>query len=228
MFLEAQRRRGEATDASPQRMLCTGPFSLGSETSTTSKISDEVRFGISCLLTTEHTKKSSPTRCQKQKPQPGSCSRGEYRDQAAPEGNATLTSHRQDLTSPKYQLQDGFKFFDAAVTPSLFHASGTWTMTQEIKKTFQTLQRRMVRMIIQMKRKTSIIVTQAHTPRASTLRPTTNPTIPISSLVTTPLNSAKTTNEQGEKQPRCRQQPIRQRSIKRRIRIRNGNHGLTT
>ena len=196
MFLQTQRRRGEATDASPQRMLCTGPFSLGSETSTASKISDEARFGISCLFTTDHTKKSSPTRCQKQKPQHGSCSRGEHRDLAAPEGNATLMSHTQELTSPKYQLQDGFKFFDATVTPSFFHASGTWTMTQEIKKTFQTPQRRMVRMI-QMKRKTSINVTQAHTPRASTLRPTTNPTIPISSLVTTPLNSEET-NEQGE------------------------------
>ena len=39
---------------------------------------------------------------------------------------ATFTSQRQELTSPK--------LFDATVAPSLFHASGTWTMTEETKK----------------------------------------------------------------------------------------------
>ena len=40
------------------------------------------------------------------------------------------------------------------VTQSLRYASGTWTMTEEIEKKLQTTQRRMMRMIIQTKRKT--------------------------------------------------------------------------
>ena len=47
----------------------------------------------------------------------------------------TFTSNRLELTSPRYPLRDRLELFDATVTPSLFHASGTWTMTEEMMTT---------------------------------------------------------------------------------------------
>ena len=41
------------------------------------------------------------------------------------------------------------KLFDATVTPSLLHASGTWTMVEEMKKKLQTAQQRMMEMTVQ-------------------------------------------------------------------------------
>ena len=54
----------------------------------------------------------------------------------------------RELTSPKYPLKCRFHLFGVTVTPSLFYAVGTWTMTEEIKQKLQTTQRRMMRMII--------------------------------------------------------------------------------
>ena len=51
---------------------------------------------------------------------------------------------------------------DASVTPSLLHASGTWTMTEEMRKNLQTTQRRMMRMIIQANRKSGPCPAAAH------------------------------------------------------------------
>ena len=64
--------------------------------------------------------------------------------------------------SPKYTLRDRLKLLDATVTPPLLHASGTWTMTEEIQKNLQTTQRRMMRMIIQTKRITGKGHADAH------------------------------------------------------------------
>ena len=70
--------------------------------------------------------------------------------------SATFTSHRQELKSPKYPLRDILKLFDATVTPSLLHASRTRTMTEEMKKKLQTMQRRiMMKKLMQTMRKTS-------------------------------------------------------------------------
>ena len=73
---------------------------------------------------------------------------------------ATFTSHRQELTSPKYPLRDRLKLWNDTVTPSLFCASGTWTMTEETKK--NTIQ----------------VNVQLRMPRGSTIPPTSNPTTP--------------------------------------------------
>ena len=75
---------------------------------------------------------------------------------------ATFTSYRQELTSPKYPLRNRLKLFNATVTPSLLCASGTWTMTAEMKKKLQTTQRRMMRLIMQTKRHTGINCAVAH------------------------------------------------------------------
>ena len=76
---------------------------------------------------------------------------------------STFTTHRLELTSPKYPLRDRLKLFDATVTPSLFYASGTWTMTQDMVKKRRTTQRRMMGMIIHPQRQpgTSCAAAQA-------------------------------------------------------------------
>ena len=61
---------------------------------------------------------------------------------------------QQELKFPKYPLRDTLKLFDANLTPSQLYASRTWTMTEELKKTLQTTQRRMTRMIVQTERTT--------------------------------------------------------------------------
>ena len=76
---------------------------------------------------------------------------------------ATFTNHRQELKSPKCPLRDRLKLFDAKKkVTSLFYASGTWTMTKEMKKKLQTTQRRMMRMITQTNRKTGTGHAAAH------------------------------------------------------------------
>ena len=62
---------------------------------------------------------------------------------------ATFKSHRHELTPPRYPLRDRRKQCDATVRPSLLCASGTWTMTEEMKKKLRKTQRRMMKMIIQ-------------------------------------------------------------------------------
>ena len=63
---------------------------------------------------------------------------------------------------PGYPTTDHlFTFFDATVTPSLLCASGT-TMTEDMKKKLQTIQWRMMRMIMQTKRKSGKRPAAAH------------------------------------------------------------------
>ena len=100
---------------------------------------------------------------------------------------ATFTSHRQELTSPKYPLRDRLKLFDATVTPSLLHASGTWTMTEEMKEKLQTTPRRMMRMIVQTERK-HVKVTQLRT----------TPTTPTASWRTTRLSTTTTPSTKSQ------------------------------
>ena len=130
----------------------------------------------------------SKTTSKRGKKQHGGSSRHEHRDPTARRGNpilrsthlfqkrrtkvefehlikcawATFTTHRQAATSPKYPLRDRLKLSDGTATPSLFYASGTWTMTEDMNKKHQTTQRRM-RMIIQAKRQagTSCTASQA-------------------------------------------------------------------
>ena len=54
--------------------------------------------------------------------------------------SATFTSHKQELTSPKYHLRERQKLFDARVTPPLLYFSGAWTMTEEMKQQLQKAQ----------------------------------------------------------------------------------------
>ena len=66
---------------------------------------------------------------------------------------ATLHKYRQELTSNNYSLKHRLRLFDAAITPTIRYASGTWAPTKEHERRLQSAQRKMLRLIIQTKRR---------------------------------------------------------------------------
>ena len=66
---------------------------------------------------------------------------------------ATFHKYRQELTSKNYMLKLRLRLFDATVSPTLCDAAGTWTPSQEHERMIQSTQRKMLRLIIQTKRK---------------------------------------------------------------------------
>ena len=73
---------------------------------------------------------------------------------------ATFHKYRQGLTSKNYMLKHRLRLFDAAITPTICYASGTWTPTKEHERMIQSTQRKMIRLIIQTKRRYTKIVKQ--------------------------------------------------------------------
>ena len=71
---------------------------------------------------------------------------------------ATFHKCRQELTSKNYMLKYRLRLFDAAITPTICYASGTWAPTKEHKRMIQSTQRKMLRLIIQTKRRYKKIV----------------------------------------------------------------------
>ena len=65
----------------------------------------------------------------------------------------TFHKYRQELTSKKYMLKLRLRLFDATVSPTLCYATGTWTPSREHERMIQSTQRKMLRLIIQTKRK---------------------------------------------------------------------------
>ena len=66
---------------------------------------------------------------------------------------ATFHKYRQELTSKNYLLQHRLRLFDAAITPTICYASGTWAPTKEHERMLQSPQRNMFRLIILTKRR---------------------------------------------------------------------------
>ena len=66
---------------------------------------------------------------------------------------SALARHRQQLTSQSHLLRHRIHLFDAFVSPTVTYGAGTWTTTKEHGKMVRTIQRRMLRLIIQTKRK---------------------------------------------------------------------------
>ena len=66
---------------------------------------------------------------------------------------ATLHKYRQELTSKTYMLRHRLESFDAVVSPTMNDASVTWTLTEEHERMIQSTQRKMLRLIIQTKRR---------------------------------------------------------------------------
>ena len=65
----------------------------------------------------------------------------------------TFREYRQELTSKKYMLKLRLRLFDATVSQTLCYAAGTWTPSREHERMIQSTQRKMLRLIIQTKRK---------------------------------------------------------------------------
>ena len=71
---------------------------------------------------------------------------------------ATFHKYRQELTSKNYMLKHRLRLFDAAITPTICYASGTCAPTKEHERMIQSTQRKMLRLIIQTKRRYKKIV----------------------------------------------------------------------
>ena len=54
---------------------------------------------------------------------------------------ATFHKYRQELTSKNYMLKHRLRLFDAAVSPTLRYAAGTWTPSKEHERMIQSTQR---------------------------------------------------------------------------------------
>ena len=50
-------------------------------------------------------------------------------------------------------LKHRLRLFDAAISPTIFYAAGTWAPNKEHERMIQSTQRKMLRLIIQTKRK---------------------------------------------------------------------------
>ena len=61
---------------------------------------------------------------------------------------ATFHKYRQELTSKNYMLKH-----DATISPTVCYAAGTWASNKEHERMIQSMQRKMLRLIIQTKRK---------------------------------------------------------------------------
>ena len=73
---------------------------------------------------------------------------------------ATFHKYRQELTSKNYLLKHRLRLFDVAITPTICYASGTWAPIREHERMMQSTQRKMLRLIIQTKRRYKKIVKQ--------------------------------------------------------------------
>ena len=71
---------------------------------------------------------------------------------------ATFHKYKQELRSKNYMLKHRLQLFDAAITPTICYASGTWAPTKEHERMIQSTQRKMLRLIIQTKRRYKNIV----------------------------------------------------------------------
>ena len=68
-------------------------------------------------------------------------------------------AQKQELTSRTYSLNDRLRLFHGTVTPAILYGSEAWTMTKELEQKVQSIQRKMLRMILQLLRRRA---TQEH------------------------------------------------------------------
>ena len=66
---------------------------------------------------------------------------------------AAFHKYRQELTSKDHRLCRRLRLFGMVITPALTYASGTWALTLKHEKMIKTAQRKMLRLIVQTKRK---------------------------------------------------------------------------
>ena len=66
---------------------------------------------------------------------------------------ATFRKYRQELSSKNYILNHRPRLFNATISPTICYAAGTWTPNKEHERMIQSTQRKMLRLIIQTKRR---------------------------------------------------------------------------
>ena len=66
---------------------------------------------------------------------------------------AAFYKHKHELISKSYFLHHRLRQFDMVIIPTMNYASGTWTLSKEHERMIQSTQRKMLRLIIQTKRK---------------------------------------------------------------------------
>ena len=65
---------------------------------------------------------------------------------------ATFHKYRQELTSKNCMVKHRLRLFDATVSPTVCYAAGTWAPNKEHERMIQPTQRKMLRLIIQVKK----------------------------------------------------------------------------
>ena len=66
---------------------------------------------------------------------------------------AAFHKNRQELTSRSYRPCHRLRLFNMLTTPTLTYASGTWTLSKTHERMIKSAQRKMIRLIVQTKRK---------------------------------------------------------------------------
>ena len=65
----------------------------------------------------------------------------------------TFHKYRQEVTSKYFLLKRRLRLFDAAITPTICYASGTWISFKEHERMIQSMQREILRLILKTKEK---------------------------------------------------------------------------
>ena len=64
-----------------------------------------------------------------------------------------FSKHKQELTDRRHYLKNRLKLFDAVVTPTLLYGCETWTLRADQQRRLRVVQRKMLRMILNAKRR---------------------------------------------------------------------------
>ena len=64
---------------------------------------------------------------------------------------ASFNRYEHELMSQSYFLQHRLRLFNMVITPTLSHASGTWTLSRERERMRRSTRRKMLRLIVQTK-----------------------------------------------------------------------------
>ena len=70
---------------------------------------------------------------------------------------AKFMVYKKELCGKAYPLRDRLKLFEATVTPTVLYGCGCWTMTEDREKLLRCTQRRMLRWIVGVGRKTIVV-----------------------------------------------------------------------